>query len=384
MWIFRGSRKLKVEKSKAEAVKIQSSGGRLSVRWFSLRPPLTLRPARIFMLPASCSLPPIVGICLLLTAYCFLPTANCLFGASGLYEVREVKPNVFAWIPDDVLDQECDPQFTRAGTAGFVVTSAGVVVVDTANSPFHARELLYEIRRRTETPVRYVINTSSAGEHMLGNEVFVDQRATLVSSAAAQAAMYRYQQDLARRLGEEEGWRLAARMRGFHITPTTQTFEGEMTVRLGEQEIRLVTLPQQEPSSEDVAVYLPGAKVLFLGDVYQNQYFPRMGSRDVRRWIETLRRVEAWDVDTYVPGHGEPGRKNQLAEFRGFLEWLVARVETSIKEGKSLAQVQKDLQLPGTFHWHAADLAPEAVEAVYREIMATQPAANVAGRAGNP
>ena len=86
----------------------------------------------------------------------------------GLYSVQEVKPNVFVWIPDDVIDQECDPLFTRAATAGFIVTSQGVVVIDTSNSPMHARDLLYEIRQRTDLPIRYVINTSSAPDHMSG------------------------------------------------------------------------------------------------------------------------------------------------------------------------------------------------------------------------
>ena len=47
----------------------------------------------------------------------------------------------------------------------------------------------------------------------------------------------------------------------------------------------------------DVAVYLPAAKVLFLGDRFQNAYYPRFGmgsqSRDIRGWIEGLRQLAA-------------------------------------------------------------------------------------------
>ena len=75
------------------------------------------------------------------------------------------------------MDQEGDPDFALSGTAGFIIAADAVVVVDTTNSPFHARELLYEIRQRTEAPVRYVIDTDSEGDQTLGNEVFVDQQA---------------------------------------------------------------------------------------------------------------------------------------------------------------------------------------------------------------
>ena len=41
-------------------------------------------------------------------------------------------------------------------------------------------------------------------------------------------------------------------------------------------------------SPEDAVVYLPAEKVLFLGELFDNQYFPRVGSRNVHRWIEVL------------------------------------------------------------------------------------------------
>jgi len=180
--------------------------------------------------------------CFLLAAFFLVPSAYCL-AAGWLYKVEEVKPNVFVWVSDDVLDLEGDPQFDRAGTAGFILTPEGGVVVNTTNSPFHGRELLYEIRHRTELPVRYVIDTDSSGEQMLGNEVFTDQQATLISSSKTQEEILHYRELLARRLADGEGGeKLESRMRGFHVTSPTQTFGSEMALRLGGQEIKLRTL----------------------------------------------------------------------------------------------------------------------------------------------
>ena len=290
--------------------------------------------------------------------------------AGGLYELREIKPGVFVWIPEDVIEQEGDPQFRRAATAGFVVTAEGVAVVDTTNNPFHARELLYEIRRRSEAPVKYVIDTNARGDHMLGNEVFVDQQAVIVSTATAEGAMRRYRQELPRRL--EADWRLPMRMRGFHPTLPDQTFEGELSLRLGDQEIRLLGAKAAN-STGDLMVYLPAAKVLFLGDLFQNGYFPRVDGRALRGWIETLEQVERWPVDTYVPSHGLPGGKKELAEFRGFLAWLTNQVQTRIKEGKSLDQVKNDLGALDNYNWRAQELAPIAVEAAYQQLEGPAP-----------
>ncbi|MGO8789660.1 MAG: MBL fold metallo-hydrolase [Terriglobia bacterium] len=314
------------------------------------------------------------SLSLLLTFAVMLAAFVLMFYAPGLsaslllYRVQEVKPKVFVWIPDDVIDQECDPLYTRPATAGFIVTPVGVVVIDTSNSPTRARDLLYEIRERTDLPIRYAINTSSAGDHMLGNEVFSDEEATLISTKAAQEEMLQYRQELADRMRGETGWRLQARMRGFHVTPSTQTFDDKMTLKLADQEIRISSLLSSENSPQDAVVYLPAAKTLFLGELYDNQYFPRIGSRNVYRWIDVLRQVEGWDVDTYIPGHGAPGSKKDLVDFRKFLEWLVAQVEMRLKQGQSPEDVQKALWLPKTYNWHAPDLAMDTVADVCRQL----------------
>ena len=310
----------------------------------------------------------LAAYCLLLIACCSLPTALRLIAAGSRYAVLEVKPHVFVWVPEDIIEQDGDLRSSRAGNAGFILSADGVVVVNATNTPFHARELLYEIRRRTDQSVKYVIDTSSEPDEMLGNEVFVDQQATILSTPATQAEIRSYRQDLIR--DERGDLKLQARMRGIHPTVPNQTFDHETTMRVGDQEIRLLALPGAG-SRGDAAVLLPSAKVLFLGDLYENGYFPQIGSRDLRGWIEMLRTVESWDVQIYVPGHGDPSGKKGVVEFRQFLEWLMAEVRTRIQEGKTLEQVKSEL-LPFAYHWHAPELGPRAVEAVYRQLAPPQ------------
>jgi cyclase len=377
MWISEDCRKLRDEESKVERTRTTRG------RPVSPRPPKAFYALLNSPFPVTRHLLPVFVSCLLLAVYSLLPLVRGAYAASGLYHVEEVAPRVFVWVPDDVIDQDCDPQFSRATTSGFILTSDGVVVVDTTNSPFHGRELLYEIRKRTDKPVKYVINTTSSPDHMLGNEVFSDEQAIVISTTAAKLDMEKYRQELLARLQEEDGWRLQARMRGFHVTPATQTFDGELTVAVGDREIRVISLRRDKAPSPDAAVYVPSAKTLFLGEVYDNGYFPRIDSHDVRHWIELLRHVEGWDVNTYVPGHGGPGSKKDLANFRGFLEWLVAQVEVRLKEGKSVEDIEKHLPLPKIYPWHAPELAAEDVQAVYRQLSTPQ-APSAPARPGGP
>lgn len=283
--------------------------------------------------------------------------------AGWQYQVKQLKPGVFAWIPEDVIEADGDPQYQRAGNAGFVITSEGVVVVNATNSPFHAREVLYEIRHRTDQPVRYLIDTGSASDETLGNQVFADLQASILSTPRIQAEIRdRGHALLARENGSED---IQRRLRGVHITPPNQTFESSETLALGSQTVRVIGFA----GLDAVAVQLPGSKVVFMGDLFQNQYFPQLDSRNVERWIAALREAEALDADFYVPGHGDPGGRQQLQQFRQFLEWLTHEVQARQAEGKTLDQTKAEL-LPFKSYaaWHAGELQPELVAEIYEQL----------------
>jgi glyoxylase-like metal-dependent hydrolase (beta-lactamase superfamily II) len=156
-------------------------------------------------------------------------------------------------------------------------------------------------------------------------------------------------------------------MRGIHATPPTQTFDPEMQLKLGGEEIRVICLPGGH-SAGDAVIYLPRHKVVFTGHLFENGFFPRLDSSDVHRWIEILKQLESWDVEVYVPARGPAGGKKEIAEFRLFLEWLWNEVATRAAEGKSASDVKRELKLTETYRWSARDLAPRAIEEVYQQL----------------
>jgi glyoxylase-like metal-dependent hydrolase (beta-lactamase superfamily II) len=316
-------------------------------------------------------------VALLLSA---VPRA-ALAADDSYYHVQEIKPNVFVWVAEDILNQEGDPQFNRAGNAGFIITPGGVVVINTTNSPFNARALLFEIRKRTNQPVRYVINTGASPDVMLGNEAFEDFQPAILSTPEAARIMRDYRDAFPARIGGN--WRVATSMRGVHPLPPTGTFEKEDTLRVGGREIRLINLGDNS-SPGNAAVYLPASKVLFLGNVFENEYIPRIGSANLSQWIETLRKVESWDAEVFVPGHGVPAGRKQVQQFRGFLEWLYGRVRSGFQEGKSLEQIQGEMVPFPHLHWHAPELESAAVAAVYQLVARNENSASSSAATPSP
>ena len=283
--------------------------------------------------------------------------------AGRLYQVLEVKPNVFVWDPEDVIESVGDPEYERAGNAAFVITSDGVVIVNATNSPFHAREMLYEIRQRTSQPVRYLIDTGSAGDETLGNEVFADLEAPILSTPGIQQEVEGLQHAFVQRSAGDD--RFQRRIRGIHVKPPNETFQGEKQLVVGGQTFRLISF---EPGLRAMAVDVPSARVAFLGDLFQNHFIPHLEARDIHQWIQALREAEAWDVDIYVPGHGEPAGRKEVGEFRQFLEWLANEVQARVTEGKSLAETQAELVPFKSEDWHATELEPELVAGLYEQL----------------
>jgi glyoxylase-like metal-dependent hydrolase (beta-lactamase superfamily II) len=307
--------------------------------------------------------------CFVFTCVFLLFCTPGLRAAEDDYHVQQLKPNVFVWVPDDVVDLQGDPQYSRAATVGFIVTDQGVVVIGATNNPEHARDVLYEIRKRTDTPVIDVIDLDPDGDQVLGNEVFAEQRAQIFATDQAAAQMHVYEDQLwARRSHNPD---LRARLRGIHFTLPTRTFGREVDLRVSHEDIRVlrVNTAAGGHSGADAVVFLPAEKVLFLGDLFENGYMPAADSRDVRSWIAVLGQLETWKADIFVPAHGLPGNRQDVERFRQFLQWIVSEVKVRIQEGQSLRQVEHELLTAPEFRIHAWENVPQTLTAVYQQLV---------------
>jgi glyoxylase-like metal-dependent hydrolase (beta-lactamase superfamily II) len=69
----------------------------------------------------------------------------------------------------------------NGSNAVFLVTEEGVLLIDTLTHPRAGRDLLDRIRKVTDKPVKWVINSHFHGDHQMGNSVFKAAGATFVA-----------------------------------------------------------------------------------------------------------------------------------------------------------------------------------------------------------
>ena len=90
------------------------------------------------------------------------------------FTLKEVRPNTWAAIDHHKA------QAPNGANAGFVIGEDSVAVIDTFASTEAAKQLLAEVHRLTNLPVKFVINTHHHYDHVAGNGIFVDAGAVVL------------------------------------------------------------------------------------------------------------------------------------------------------------------------------------------------------------
>jgi glyoxylase-like metal-dependent hydrolase (beta-lactamase superfamily II) len=185
--------------------------------------------------------------------------------------------------------------------AGFVVTPAGVVVIDALGSPALAQRLLAEIRKVTPQPVTHVILTHYHADHIYGLQVFKDAGAKVIAHRGARDYLA---SDTARLRLQASRTELAPWIDGnTRLVEPDEWLDGPRELSVGGTQLRLLPVGPSH-TAEDLVVWLPREKVLFAGDVVFRGRVPFVGQADSRRWISALDQILQLDADVLVPGHG--------------------------------------------------------------------------------
>jgi glyoxylase-like metal-dependent hydrolase (beta-lactamase superfamily II) len=168
------------------------------------------------------------------------------------------------------------------------------------------------------------------------------------------------------------GSAIAGELEGVELVETNETYERTHTMDLGgEHQVKLIERPAH--TRGDQVVWLPNQRVLFTGDLVENDLFPIFPDPDAHggRWIEVLSELERLQPEVVVPGHGDLGGEEIITATREYLETVRAQVTDAIAHGSELADAQEQLnprireQWP---HWKDPIWIDGAIERFYDEV----------------
>lgn len=242
---------------------------------------------------------------------------------------QQVSPSAWFVQGDAALGSRANRNFIS--NAGFIVTPAGVVVIDALGSPQLARELLAEIARVTPQPVTHVIVTHYHADHIYGLQEF---RKRGVRVLAHRAALEYLNSDTAAGRLQASRAELAPWIDAdTQLVTPDQWLDGPTELVLGGVRIQVQPVgPAHTP--EDLVVFLPGERVLFAGDMVFRGRVPFVGQADSRQWIAALDLLLKMNPEVVVPGHGalSTSARDDLQLTRDYLAFLRESMGVAARE----------------------------------------------------
>jgi glyoxylase-like metal-dependent hydrolase (beta-lactamase superfamily II) len=215
--------------------------------------------------------------------------------------------------------------------AGFVVAPQGVVVIDALGSPALARRLVQKIGEITPKPITHVIVTHYHADHIYGLQVFKELGAQIIAQQTARE--YLNSDTAAQRLVASRTELAPWVDDNTRLVPADRWLTDSTTLELaGAQFVVERVGPSHTP--EDLAVHVPGERVLFAGDLMFAGRLPFVGQADSHQWINSLDRLLRFDVAVVVPGHGaastEP--RKDMVVMRDYLTHLRSTMGQAAKD----------------------------------------------------
>ncbi|HEX8920983.1 MAG TPA: MBL fold metallo-hydrolase [Pyrinomonadaceae bacterium] len=293
------------------------------------------------------------------------------------FEVQKLADGVYA-----VIRKE-PPGLMFDANNLFIIGEQEAIVVDSNFSLASTREVLAALRKLTDKPVRYVVNTHWHDDHITGNQVyreafpqveFIGQESAAADMAAVGAknrkglqenapnliklfrGQVRDNKNLAGKvLTEEErasylkDARLLERyfesIPALQIIPPTLTIKDRLTLYRGARRIEILHLGRGHTPA-DLVVYLPHEGILATGDLVVHPV-PLVGSTSLPAdYSATLARLLELKPKVIVPGHGSVMRDDlYVRQMIRLLNSIKQQTEAAVKRGETLEQARKSVNL---------------------------------------
>jgi glyoxylase-like metal-dependent hydrolase (beta-lactamase superfamily II) len=325
--------------------------------------------------------------------WCAIALAAALVGSGEQHAI--------AWqqAADDLHLVQLRPNFHLiAGAGGNILVQTGpdgVILVDSGTTEM-ADRVLATIRRVTDLPIRYIINTSMDADHIGGNDRLARAGLSILPGAVAAGAglgddlvsnsgraSVLAHENVLTRLTDATGPQALP----FAFWPTKTFAFRQYAMYLNGEGIQVIHVPAAHTDGDTIVFFRRG-DVIATGDVIDTTRWPFIDTTrggTVQGVLDALNRLMdmsilnvplLWHPDRtlLVPGHGHVYDKLDLLEYRDAVTTVRDRVQDLIAEGKTLAQVKAADPTLGYRSQYGTDSGPWTtdmfVEVVYNELAA--------------
>lgn len=267
--------------------------------------------------------------------------------------------------------------------AGLITDGEAALLIDTLFDLKLTQEMLETMRRSVPAAshIGTVVNTHANGDHCYGNQLVADAQIIASQKTAdemvegvqpAQFAMLLKQAPAMGLLGAYAIHAFGAfDFENITLTLPGTTFEGEMTLKVGDKTVHLIEVGPAHTRGDTLA-HIPDDRVVFTGDILFIGGHPIMWIGPTSNWLRACDRILEMDVETIVPGHGPITDKKGVAEVKGYLEYIYDETRKRYEAGMPALEAAKDIPLDRYASWSDGERIVVNVATIYRELSGDQ------------
>jgi len=248
----------------------------------------------------------------------------------------------------------------QGGTIAWMINKDGIVVVD-AEFPDQATHLISLLKKQSDLPFEWLVNTHHHGDHTSGNISFKG----IANKVAAHENSLANQKAVAIKNKTEDK----------QLYPDT-TFTDTWKIKVGDEHIKAYYFGTGHTNG-DAMIHFEHANIVHAGDLVFNRRFPfvdNSAGASVQHWAVALEKArKKFDKGTmFIFGHAfDPqkvvGTMDDIIAMQNFMEKLEDYVAGSIKAGKTKEDILKATSIPGITDWQGQGIE-RGITAAYEEL----------------
>ena len=213
----------------------------------------------------------------------------------------------------------------------FIITKNSVILIDTGSSYKYGMQVKEQIKKITNKPIKYIINTHHHPDHFLGNNAFKTDN--IYASTFTKDEILQH------------GELYIENLNNLIQEAMQNTKTKAPTIELKEHELnfdgyKLKVLYFDGHTNSDLVLYDENSKILYASDLIFNKRTLATPHANIPKWIKSLEELKKIDYKILVPGHGVIDKtKNAINENIAYLNYLDTTLKTSAKEGLDIFEI---------------------------------------------
>ncbi len=273
---------------------------------------------------------------------------SCLIVSASSFAQQKETPPVKL---DKISDRLFQILGGRGANGGVYIGDDGVLVIDAKMDEKSVKQTIAEIKKVTNLPIKYLVNTHSDGDHIAGNRFFPES-VTIVAHEKCREEFFHPRRD-----GKPSDWNNP------ELAPfvPSLTYHHKMDIYLGAKKVELWYFGVGHTKG-DTVVYFPEEKTAFLGDqVFMGR--PQLihsykGGNSFGHVKALTKMLETLDAERFCSGHSDPIDRGTVKHHIAEMEKIQSKIKSLVEQGKSLEEVKKEFD----------DNHARLVESIFNEI----------------